>query len=237
MRHHTPARAGWKPGTALAVRAAVYAWREAASLPTVAVTELLFCPFCREAHEGLTRCPEHDLPLVSALTLARQPRPTADDEPLPWFTPRLGRGWLGLGALLALWAFFAGSLASVGGEPHMSGDMQELASHSAPRLWLIPVASCMALALLVRRRTPRALRSARLAALLLALAPIIVVGWTLMGMDDALALLRARTRQTLALQLAPGAWVVALATCCMAVGALRLGVPPRRRLPQADREP
>lgn len=209
----------------------------AAALTTPAVTEILFCPFCREAHEGLDRCPEHDLRLVSGLTLARQPRVTADDDIVPWYSPKLARGWLALGAALALLAFLAGSIASIEGEPDMSGRMLELASRSAPRLWLIPVASSMLLALLARRRTPRAMRSARLAALLLAVAPAVVVVWTLLGMEEALSLLRARTRQPLALQAGMGAWVVALATCAMVLGALRLGVLPLRRLPKGDREP
>src|ERR1700712_3306397 len=84
--------------------------------------QVLFCPFCRESFEAApdaSLCPEHELPLVSFDQLAvnseqtdsedaddaaeldgHSPGLSPEDRPLAAYDPGLGRGVVGLGALL-----------------------------------------------------------------------------------------------------------------------------------------
>jgi hypothetical protein len=186
--------------------------------------EVLFCPFCGEAFEGESRCPEHDLLLVTWHALAPRPDVNADEEPLPWYSPRLGRGWLAVGAACTLVAFVALPLADVDGSIRMSGNLLQLALQRAPKLWLVPAAAIVQFWLLHRRRSPRSLRSARLAAAWVACVPSLMVYLTWRGAHDAVALMATRTHQPLLLHAGLGAIVVALAGAVMLVACLRLGV-------------
>lgn len=189
---------------------------------------VLFCPFCGEAFEGETRCPAHELELVPWRELPGPVREPPPDEPLPWFSPRLGRGFVASGAGLALLAFAVLPLARVEGDLQMGGSMLALALGGTPRLWLVPAAAWAQLAILYRRRTPSAMRGARLAVALVALVPVLAGVWTWVGAHAAVELLAEGTRQQLHLRPASGAYVLALAVAAMLVGAFRLGESRRR---------
>ena len=75
--------------------------------------EVLFCPFCGEAFEGETRCPEHELLLLPWTELPRKPRAADAHAALPWYSPRAGRGGVFAGACIALLSFAALPLARV----------------------------------------------------------------------------------------------------------------------------
>lgn len=187
--------------------------------------QVLFCPFCGEAFEGETTCPEHELTLVpwQALPRAAGEGPPAD-EPLPWSSPRSGRGLVAFGAGLALLAFLVLPLARVEGDLKMGGTMLQLALGGTPRLWLVPAAAWAQLAILYRRRTPSAMRGARLAVALVALVPVLACVWTWVGAHEAVALLARGTQQQLYLRVDSGAYAMAFAVIAMLAGALRLGI-------------
>ena len=185
--------------------------------------QVLFCPFCGEAFEGETTCPEHELPLVAWSELRRAPAAAASDEQLAWFSLRLGRGLVAAGAALALLSFLLLPLARVEGDLKMGGTMLRLALSGTPRLWLVPAAVWAQLLILYRRRTPSAMRSARLAVALVALVPLIACVWTWVGAHAAVELLAQGTQQELRLRLASGAHAMALAIAAMLAGAARLG--------------
>lgn len=184
--------------------------------------ELRFCPFCREGFEQDV-CPDHDLALVPWLALPRVREALDPWSSLAWHSPRLGRGWLALGAGLTLVAFVVGSLASVETDPPLDGRMLSLALRSAPKLWLVPAAALGQVSILLRRRTPVSMHRARLAVAFLAMLPLAVSAWTWHGIGDALALLGARSGQVLVARPAFGAYVLVVATLCALVGAARLG--------------
>lgn len=186
--------------------------------------QVLFCPFCGEAFEAQTRCPEHELQLVSWHALTERSRPVSETEQLPWQTVRLGRGWLAAGAALTLLAFVALPVAEVDGALQMSGSMLRLALQRAPKLWLVPAAAVAQLMFLHRRRSPRSLKEARLASALVACIPTLAVTFTWLGARDAVALLADRLQQPLETHIGTGAAVVGLAGAVMLIGALRLGV-------------
>jgi hypothetical protein len=185
------------------------------------VSTILFCPFCRESFEGVTVCPEHELGLVPWNELPRPAR--RDDEPLPWWSPALGRGEVAAGALGTLAAFATLPLATVATDTvQYGGTMLKLALLTSPKLWLVATGVLAELAMLGRRRTPLDMRKARLAVLFTALVPIAAAFWALDGARRALA--ASDPGATLAIGAGPIALTVcALVTCA---GALRLGGPP-----------
>ncbi|MDH5671403.1 MAG: hypothetical protein OEZ06_04590 [Myxococcales bacterium] len=186
--------------------------------------QVLFCPFCRESFEDQSHCPEHELELVPLLALPKRRREFGDDEPLSLLSPALGRGALALGAVATLLAFVALPLARVDGPVAMGGTMLRLALSSTPKLWLVPAAASACLSTLHRRRTPRGMRGARLALLVLSVIPPAVVVWTYRGVVEAVALLSVTTLQPLTPSLALGAFAVIGAALPACYGALRLGV-------------
>jgi hypothetical protein len=192
--------------------------------------DVLFCPFCGEAFEGETRCPAHELLLVPWSALPRRERALPEDEKLPWSSPRLGRGYVAFGAGLALLAFAALPLARVEGALPMGGSMLVLALGGTPKLWLVPAAAWAELAILYRRRSPAAMRSARLAVALVACVPVFACAWTWVGADAAVSLLAERTGQELHMHPGLGAYAMMLAAAAMFAGAVRLGKSPRTPL-------
>jgi hypothetical protein len=192
------------------------------------MSQVLFCPFCGEAFEGETRCPAHELRLVPWQDLPQPDRVPPDDRPLPWSSPRFGRGYVAAGAAIALLAFAALPLARVEGALQMGGTMLALALSGTHKLWLVPAAAWAQFAILYRRRTPAAMRGARLAILLVGLVPALACGWTWLGAHDAVSLLASRTRQELHMRAALGAYAIAAAVVLMVTGAVRLGASPRR---------
>jgi hypothetical protein len=194
----------------------------------MAMEDVLFCPFCGEAFEDETRCPAHELRLVPWNELPAGERAASDENrELPWTSLRLGRGFVATGAALTLLAF-ALPLARVEGAVPMGGSMLVLALGGTPKLWLVPAAAWAQCAILYRRRSPIAMRSARLAVALVACVPVLACVWTWLGAREAVSLLAASTRQDLHLRPAPGAYTIGLAVASMLVGALRFGIDARR---------
>ena len=185
------------------------------------VSSVLFCPFCRESFEGQTVCPEHELSLVPWSALPKPAR--RENEILPWWSPVLGRGALAAGALGTLLAFMLWPLATTEGALRMGGSMLKLASHGSPKLWLVMMGPLAQLALLMRRRTPLALRQARIAALIVVLVPLIAAWWAWRAAQAATAQLAAREGAAITLHLGLGAYALIVCALISCVGALRLG--------------
>jgi hypothetical protein len=188
--------------------------------------EVLFCPFCGEAFEGETRCPEHELLLLPWTQLSRKTRATDAHAALPWYSPRAGRGGVFAGACIALLAFAALPLARVDAALKLGGSMLTLALHGSPRLWLVPAAAAAELLILRRRTTPFAMRRARLAVALVGTVPAIAAFWTWTGAERAVAVLAEARGEELPLVPAAGAYALALASALLIGGALRLGGKP-----------
>jgi hypothetical protein len=190
------------------------------------VASVLFCPFCRESFEGETVCPEHELRLVPWSELPRPAR--SDDEAVAWWSPALGRGLLGGGAIGTLLAFLVAPLASTEGAVRMGGSMLKLAMLGSPKLWLVAMGPLASLAILYRRRAPLELRRARLAALIAALVPAAAACWAFDTARVATEQLAAREGSAILLRLDVGGYVIAACAVLGVIGALRLGGKPPR---------
>lgn len=188
---------------------------------------VLFCPFCRESFEGIERCPSHDLALIDFRQLARVEL-VSDQARLPLHSLRGGRGWLLLGAVLTLCAFFL-PLARLSGAVEVESTLWELTGR-APRLWLLPAAALATLSVLARRRTPAAMRGARVAVGLLAVIPSAVVVATLASTDEATAELARNLGAQIDVHIGVGAWLVWSAVLPLLWGSLRFGVMSRPRM-------
>ena len=184
---------------------------------------VLFCPFCGDAFEGQTHCPEHELPLVPWQQLPRAKRSDPPEVELPWASPRLGRAWLAASAALSSLAFAALPFGRVRGGTSMGGTMLQLAIAGAHKLWLVPAASAILLALLYRRRSPRAMQGARVAAAFTVLVAPVAALWTWTTTLAAIELLAERTGETLLPELAIGGYAVLLAAVPGLIGAARFG--------------
>ena len=183
---------------------------------------VLFCPFCAEPFEGLTRCPTHDLELVPFRELARV-RVQDDEARVPVLSLGMGRGALIAGALLTLIAFLC-PLVRLSGQIELSNTLEDLATGRAPRLWLVPAAALATLSIVVRRRTPVGMRGARLALCLLALLPAVVVAVTVSGAHEATAQLASRLGAQIQVHWGAGAWLVWIAALPLLWGSARFGV-------------
>jgi hypothetical protein len=190
------------------------------------VATVLFCPFCRESFEGEAVCPEHELSLVPWSDLPRPAR--NEDEVLPWWSPAFGRGLLAAGAAGSLLAFMVWPLASTEGALRMGGSMLKLALLGAPKLWLVVMGPLAQLVLLYRRRSPLALRRARLAALVMALVPAAAAAWAFAAARDATVQLALREGSAIELHLDLGGYALIACTVLSCIGALRLGGKPQR---------
>ncbi len=191
---------------------------------------VLFCPFCRESFEGSSRCPTHDLGLVTFRELSTIVDPTKDESPLPFSSPRLGRGLVFGGALLTTLAFFL-PLLHLSGQVESSSTLWRLASTQGEgiRLWFVPMSAFTLVLTLYRRRTPATMRGARLVALLLAFLPSLVVGLTLRGAYEAAARMNELLGGGVTTRLGLGSLLVFVAALPLGLGAIRLGaIRPRR---------
>jgi hypothetical protein len=191
---------------------------------------MLFCPFCKEGFDDVARCPHHDVELVSLrvlgqLSAARIP----DDERLRWWSTRLGRGWVMLGALGTLLSFLC-PFGQLLGEVTVSNTMLVLARGRAVRLWLVPIAALMLLLTLYRRRSPAAMRGARLGALLVSGLPSTVVVITWLGASAAAAAMAPGSAGAVTFQLGFGSWLAFASGVVAAIGSARLGVQPAQRV-------
>jgi len=185
---------------------------------------MLFCPFCREAFEDATRCPDHDVELVSLRELGQLAAATTpDDGLLALAAPRYGRWQIALGALGSLVAFLC-PFGALEGHLNIQNSLLALARGRALRLWIVPAAACALLLMLYRRRTPRALRGARLGALFVSCLPSAVVLYTLYGAQAAAGALAARTGSAVAFHVGSGSVLVLASGAVLVWGSLRLGV-------------
>lgn len=185
---------------------------------------MLYCPFCREAFEDSERCPDHDIALVPLRELRRfSGIAAADEQPLPWWSPQRARGVVALGAVVTLIAFVC-PFGSLVGEVELTNTLLALARGRAARLWVVPMAAIALLLLLYRRRSPAALRSARLAALFVSLLPSCVVTFTWLGAREAADAMSIKQAAYVQFQLGSGAWLVWASGLLLTWGSLRLGL-------------
>jgi hypothetical protein len=188
------------------------------------MSEVLFCPFCRESFEGALQCPEHELTLVPWTALPTEPRPTsgADRDVVIWYSPRLGRGLVAAGAVLTLIAMTL-PLAHWSGQVEATLSLWAFAEAGHLRLWLAPGAAVAQLSILYRRRSAGAMRGARLVTLLLACVPSAMVWWALREAQAAVDLESARTQMLHGLEVGPAAYITWASALPMLIGAARLG--------------
>jgi len=185
---------------------------------------MLFCPFCREAFDDVSRCPDHDVELVSLRELGQlAAASTPDDEPLPLASPRCGRWQLALGALGTLVAFL-GPFGELRADVSVQNSLLTLARGRNLRLWIVPAAAFALLLMLYRRRTPRQLRGARLGAFFVSCLPSAVVLYTWYGAQEAAAALAERTGNAAAFYVGAGTIGVMASWALLTWGCLRLGV-------------
>lgn len=193
-------------------------------------TRLLFCPFCRECYEERTHCPEHELELVEFQELPRQAHERElgwDDPVLPWDV-RFGRLELALGVLAALVGFFALPLVvATFDDETLAWTAMDVAARRAPNLWSIPFAAALFVVFLHRRRTPREMRGARLAGLVLALMPAVSLAYSLWQVHRGVL----ATHGAVAAEWGPGAWVIGASSVLFVVGAVRFGAVRTHDLP------
>lgn len=192
--------------------------------------ELLFCPFCRECYEGAATCPEHDLRLVPWDDLPRgSDDEIVDTQDLAPIDPRFGRAEMAAGALLLLVGFvcplFTVSSADILSEPRTFSALAA-AADQAPNLWTIPFVGVIALSLVLRRRSPRAMRGARLASLLLALAVPCSLAYTLYKVSMGAAQMTASRGYTFDVAIEWGVAVPVVAAVLLVIGSLRFGMVP-----------
>jgi hypothetical protein len=190
-------------------------------------SRVLFCPFCAEPFEGLSRCPSHDLELVPFRELSKL-REHDDHARVALRATGFGRATLFAGALLSLLSFFC-PLLRYSGQLEIENSMLAKARGGAPYLWMVPAVALAVFSVLLRRRTPAGMRGARLALCLLAPLPSVVVAFTLAGAGEA-AQLMAERLGGLALHWGFGVWTTWGAGLLLLWGALRFGVPPVRRV-------
>ena len=190
---------------------------------------MLFCPFCREAFDDLDRCPHHDVALVSLRELGQlSAADVPDDKRVPLWSPHFGRGWVALGAVCTLLSFL-GPFGELTGDVEISNTLLHLARGRALRLWVVPVAAFALFLTLYRRRSPAAMRGARLGTLIVACLPSAVVGFTWRGAVAA-AEAMAGTGNHVTFQLGLGSYAVFASGAIAILGSLRMGIKPARRI-------
>ena len=200
--------------------------RHVAVRPPSSSSVVLFCPFCREAFEGETQCPEHDLALVPFEQLpgtARSDDLPRDDQPLTMFDLRFGRGLVGAGALLAFVGFLCpiGEITAAGERLLVTGP--SIAVTHAPTLWVVPGIGLAAFALLAMRRTLTQMRAIRLVVPLLAWGVPMSV-WSALRKLDRWAEAMAVGDERAVAHYSWGLVVLGAATLLLMLGGLRLGV-------------
>jgi len=191
---------------------------------------MLFCPFCKEGFDDAERCPHHDVELITLralgqLSAARVP----DDQRLPFWSPKLGRGMLLTAALGTLLAFFC-PFGQLLGEVTVSNTLFTLARGRAVRLWVVPLAALAMLLMLFRRRTPAAMRGARLSALFVSVLPSAVVLITWLGASKAADVMATSSGGEIKFRLGLGSWFVFVSSALALIGSPRLGVQPKTRV-------
>lgn len=193
---------------------------------------VLFCPFCEESFEGATRCPEHELELVTFDRL--KSRIDADvlrerasqEERVDALNPSYMRGPIALGALTTCVGFFLPFIEFQFDGQVATASAYAFALERALNLWTALGVGLAQLAVLASRRTPSAMRSARLTVPLLS-----CVG----GASIAYTAQRVFTHVDLLLQsgspgharLLAGAFMMMAGLAFSGVAGLRFGIPGR----------
>lgn len=190
---------------------------------------MLFCPFCREAFDDVARCPHHDVALVSLRELGQLSAANVpDDKRVPLWSPGFGRGWVALGAVATLLSFL-GPFGELLGDVEINNTLLHLARGRAVRLWVVPVAAFALLLTLYRRRSPEAMRGARLGTLIVSCLPSAVVLFTWRGAVLAAEAMASSGNQV-TFRLGLGSYAVFLSGALAIFGSLRLGQKPARRV-------
>ncbi len=189
-------------------------------------TEVLFCPFCRECFEGRTTCPDHDLKLVSFEEIAKKkdgiPR---EDEPVAFYDVRFGRGLVWLSALTMMIGFALPAVTVAFMSRSLTYTGAEVALHRAQNLWCVPFVAVALIAIVLRRRTPREMRGARLAVPLLSVLGAFSVGYTVFHIQKAIALDPAE----LVVHFEPGVYTMLVGALIGLLSGIRLGVLPTEK--------
>jgi hypothetical protein len=179
-------------------------------------SQVRFCPFCKEGFTGRQECPEHELLLVGIDDLPKQ-ADRASDSVQFFVDPRLGRGPVGLGALLVLIGFVAPFARSRG----LTASALEVAIDGAVNLWFAPGSAMAMLWIAWGRRTRRSMRAARAAIFGLALSGGLPLAYTahrvrLMSSADGVSV-----------DFLWGLWLMVAGLLISAIGAPRFGGPNR----------
>lgn len=187
------------------------------------MSEVLFCPFCREPFEGLTECPEHKVTLVpiTALGEADARRIPDEDAKLATHDLRFGRGIVLAGALLT---WVAVSL------PVVQDEFQGGATTTGFMLWslradylsVVPGAALVCVFTVFARDSRASLRRARVALGIAVAIAAVAVGIAAhhvrnYAIDSAAAGMHGSVSPGL------GAYVVALGLALLVIGVTRLG--------------
>lgn len=193
-----------------------------------------FCPFCREAYEGERVCPEHELELVAFDELPARQRVVADDEAVPPWEMRYGRGPLALAALGLLLSPLAPLVTATVDGQRATASGYEVAvgvgvtGGGAPYLWMVPGVAAALVLVLMRRRTPAKMRGARIAVPLLVLLAGASVGLTLWRVQLGAARMADMSGREVGVEVGWGVYGTALFVVIGFVGGLRLGVAPKQ---------
>lgn len=199
--------------------------------PKASATGVRFCPFCNESFEDETRCPEHDIPLVEfdELDRMRGEGPPDDHQPIATHDPRFGRGLLALSALITLVGFFLPFVEVAYPEGAARATGLATASTVALNLWLVPAVALALIGIVLRRRTPGSMRSARLAVAGLCVLGGASLGFTLHRVRSGVAHVERVYGREAEVALLVGFWVCAVALALGLVGSVRFGrIPPAR---------
>jgi len=119
---------------------------------------------------------------------------------------------------------FVMPMITLTGETELHANMLRFASLRAGKLWMVPFAALAQVMILFRQRTPRGMRSVRLASAAVALMPLVALGVTLRGVWSAAEAVEARTGTGTAMTIGAGCYVLAFAAVVSLIGAARLGV-------------
>lgn len=193
-----------------------------------------FCPFCREAYEGEETCPEHELELVSFDALPVRKAMVADDEAVAPWERGYGRGLLAAAALGLLLGPLAPLVTATVDGRQVTASGYEVAvgvgvtGGGAPYLWMVPGVAVAIALVLMRRRTPAAMRGARIAVPLLVLLAGASVGLTLWRVHLGAARVADMSGREVGVDAGWGVYAIGAFVILGLVGGLRFGVPPKQ---------
>jgi hypothetical protein len=193
---------------------------------------VLFCPFCEESFEGITHCPEHELELVAFDRLKSRldedvlRERASHEERVDALNPGYMRGPIALGALTTCVGFFLPFIEFQFDGQVATASAYSFALERALNLWTALGVGLAQLAVLSSRRTPTAMRSARLTVPLLSCVGIASIVYTAQRVFTHVDLLLAAGSPGRARLLA-GAFMMLAGLAFSGLAGLRFGVPGR----------